>query len=44
MQLRQVLDGFSMRVADPMPAMTSPSGQVEANNGGIDAASAFEAY
>jgi NAD(P)H-dependent FMN reductase len=40
-QLREVLGGLKMRVAETMPALTLPPGQVEDNPGEIDAAAAF---
>jgi NAD(P)H-dependent FMN reductase len=40
-QLRQVLTGLKMKIAETMPALTLPPGQVEENNGDIDPAVAF---
>lgn len=40
-QLHQVLSGLKMRLAETMPALTLPPGQVQANPGSIDAASVF---
>lgn len=40
-QLREVLSGLKMRIADTMPALTLPAGQVQANPGFIDAENAF---
>jgi len=42
-QLQQVLSSLKMRLVDTMPALTLPPGQVQANPGSIDAASAFAA-
>lgn len=42
-QLRQVLSGLKMQIADTMPALTLPVGQVQANPGNIDANAVFDA-
>lgn len=42
-QLREVLTGLKMRVADAMPELTLPARHVEANTGGIDPETAFAA-
>ena len=40
-QLREVLSGLKMRVANTMPALTLPAEQIQANSGGIDPDAAF---
>lgn len=40
-QLRGVLNAFDMRIAETMPALTLPPGQVEGNAGAIDAETVF---
>ena len=40
-QLREVLSGLKMRVADTMPALTLPARQIQANSGSIDPDTAF---
>jgi len=40
-QLREVLSSMTMRVTDAMPALILPTGQVQANDGRIDATFAF---
>ncbi|MBR2689625.1 MAG: NAD(P)H-dependent oxidoreductase [Aquamicrobium sp.] len=40
-QLREVLGGLKMRIAETMPALMLPVGQVEANSGEIDPDTAF---